>query len=373
MRITALQTTKVRLPIAEPIRTAIHQIESVGAVVVRLEARARPRRRGGRQGRRMVGEGYAFTLNAVRLDAIDAMVRSLEHHFVGRDPHDAEAIWAQAWSELNFVGHQGISVFALTALDVALWDIVGKVSGQPLHKLWGGCRDAIKAYASGGLWLASDADALVGEARKFLDLGFRAMKVRVGRRSIEEDVRRVAAVRAAIGSDVELMADANQGLSVGHALRLGRRLDEFGLTWFEEPVAYSDLAGHARIAAALDTPLASGETEYTSQGMRRMIEAKAADLLMPDLQRMAGYTEFRRAAALCNAYHLPISPHIFTEHSLCLCGSLPNATHVEHMPWFEPLFRERMVLEDGMIRMPETPGTGFTVNPQVLRRHRLRK
>ena len=361
MKITGISTVQVELPIERPIKTSIHDIGSVGCVLVALESDAGH-----------VGESYMFTLNAVRLDVLQSMVESLAHLVVGQDPHDVERLWQRMWQEINFFGHKGITLFAVSALDVACWDLVGKAAGRPLYQLFGASRGAVKAYASGGLFLGSEIDDLVAEAREFLAQGFRAMKVRVGKARIEEDIERVAQVREAVGPEIDLMVDANQGLSVEHAIRLGRQLEAFDLVWFEEPVPAYDLAGHAAVAAALDTPVASGETEYTSHGMRAMLEAKAADILMPDLQRIGGFSEFRKAAHLAAAYQVPVSPHVFSEQSLSLAGSLANVNYLEHMPWFAALYRERMELADGMIRMPDGPGTGFTFDPAAIERFRIR-
>ncbi len=360
MRITGLETVRVEVPIEKPVKTAIHDIRSVGCVLVFLETDAG-----------LTGESYMFTLSARWLEVLDEMVRSLAHHVVGQDPHEVERIWGAIWRDINFLGHKGVSVFALSALDVACWDLVGKAAGEPLHRLFGACRDAVPAYASAGLWLSLDIDELLAEARGFIEQGFRAMKIRIGKPRVDEDVERVAAVREAVGDDIDLMVDANQGFDVDHAIRLGRKLEPLGLVWFEEPVPAYDLAGHARVAAALDMPVASGETEYTRYGMRAMIEAGAADVLMPDLQRIGGFTEFRKVAHLAEAYELPVSPHIFSEHSLCLAGSAPNVTWLEHMPWFAPLFREQMELTDGKVRVPDRPGVGFTLDSAAVERYRL--
>ncbi len=196
--------------------------------------------------------------------------------------------------------------------------------------------------------------------------------MRLGKPRVDEDVERVAAVRDAIGPDVALMADANQGFTVSHAVRLGRRLEEFRLDWFEEPVPAWDLEGHATVAAALDTPIASGETEYTRYGMRDMLKAKAVDILMPDLQRIGGLTEFRRVANLASSWDVPISTHIFTEQSLSIAGCAPNCIYLEHMPWFECLYRERMRLVDGRMAMPEGDGLGFTFDSDAVDRYRIK-
>ena len=360
MRITGLRTARVALPIEPPLSTAIHRIDSVGCVLVSLETDSG-----------LTGEGYVFSLSAIRLDVLEAMIRSLEHHVIGQDPHDVERMWEAMWRDINFLGHKGVTIIGISPLDTACWDLIGKAAGQPLHRLFGACRDAVKTYASGGLWLSLEVDELVAEAKAFVDQGFRAMKVRIGKSRPEEDAERVAAVREAVGPGIDLMVDANQGLTVSHAIRLGRMLEELNLVWFEEPVPAYDLAGHAAIAAALDTPIASGETEYTRHGMRAMIEAKAADILMPDLQRMGGLSEFIKASHLAAAHEIPVSPHIFTEQSLCLAGSLANIAYVEHMPWFATLYAEEMAIVDGEIAIPDRPGVGFTFDWDALEGYRL--
>jgi len=361
MKITGLRCVQVEIPLEKPIRTAIHDVRTVGCVLVYLDT-----------DEGLSGEAYNFTMNAVRLDVLQAMIESLAPHVVGKDPSDVEKIWEAMWRDINFFGHKGVTIFAISSLDTACWDLIGKAAGLPLYKLFGACRDAVDVYASGGLWLSLSIDELVEEAGAFLAQGFRAMKIRVGKERMDEDVERVAAVREAIGPDVALMADANQGFTVSHALRLGRRLEEFRLDWFEEPVPAWDLEGHAAVAAALDTPIASGETEYTRYGMRDMLKAKAADILMPDLQRIGGLTEFRRVANLASSFDIPISTHIFTEQSLSIAGSATNCIYLEHMPWFECLYRERMSLVDGRMAMPQGDGLGFNFEPDAVERYRIK-
>ena len=155
------------------------------------------------------------------------------------------------------------------------------------------------------------------------------------------------------------------------AIRLGRELEEFNLAWLEEPVAYQDLRACAEVRSALTTPIAAGETEYTRYGMRDILQAQAVDVLMPDLQRMGGYSEMRRACALAAAHDVPVSTHLFTEHSLCIAGAEPNCISVEHMPWYASLFNESMNIRDGMIDIPDRPGTGFSFNAEAIQRYRL--
>ena len=360
MRITGIRTATADVPLEEPVATAIHDVRSIGYVLVFVDTDAE-----------VTGEGHLFSISAKHLEPLEAMAAGLGRSLVGEDAHRVEGLWHKLWSEVNFFGHKGISLFALSALDMALWDARGKALGQPVHRLLGSCREAVPAYHSGGLWLSRSQDELVAEAKKFLNRGFRAMKMRLGKPRWQEDVERAEAVRDAIGPDIRLMADANQGFDVTHALRLGRALEPVGLDWFEEPVPAYDVAGHAALAAALDTPIATGETEYTRYGFRPLIEAKAADVLMPDLGRVGGVTEFMRVGHMAQAWDLPVSPHLYSEPSLQLCGALQNCALLEYMPWSAPLFAEKIEFEDGQARIPDRPGLGFSFDLDALERYRV--
>ncbi len=361
MKIVDLRTISVEIPLAQPIRTAIHDIRSLAAVLLIAEG-----------GDGLVGESYLFAFNRAQCATFDAMIQALSPAVIGADPEFAEALWRKLWRQINFLGHKGVTVFALSAIDMAVWDLRGKLVGRPVHRLLGACRSSVPTYASGGLWLGASTDELVTEARNFVKHGFRAVKMRLGRPRLEEDVDRVRAVRAAIGPDIVLMADANQGFTVDHAIRLGRRLEEFNLAWFEEPVPAYDHEGSARVAAALDTPVASGETEYARYGFRDMLRHKAADVLMPDLARVGGVSEFVKVAHMADAVDVPVSSHIFTEQSLGVMAALGNGTYLEHMPWFGALFREKLEMRDGEVVVPERPGFGFTFDPEAIERYRLR-
>ena len=360
MKITGLRTLAVQVPLAKPIRTSIHHITSAGCLLVFLETDAG-----------IVGESLLFTLNGKRLGLLEQMVRSLEPLVVGSDPDFTERFWSAAWGDTNFIGQSGVSVFSIAALDGALWDIKGKVAGQPIYRLLGAYRNRIPTYASGGLWLSQSIDELVAETEIFRAQGFRAMKMRLGHADPATDIERVRAVRAAIGPEIALMADANQSLSVDRAIRLGRRLEEFDLAWFEEPLPAYDHEGEAAVAAALDMPIASGETEYTRYGFRRMLALKSADVLMPDLERVGGLSEFVKVAHMARAADVPVSSHLFSEMSLQILGSLSNASYLEHMPWFEPLYGAAITIENGEAVVPEGPGWGVSFDMRAVERFRV--
>ncbi len=359
MKITALRTIVVNLPIDPPILSAIFAIRSTSCVLCYLET-----------DEGLVGEGLVHAINGERVGVLDAMVQSLAPLVLGLDPTLGGSVNARAWKDLNFLGYEGVTIQALAGIDMALWDLRGQAAGLNVSRLIGAVRTSVPVYASGGLWLSSSIEALQREAADFVARGFRAMKTRVGPNEPEKMVARVRAVREAIGPEIGLMVDANQQLSVSAAIRLGRMLEPLNLTWFEEPVICHDHSGEAAITAALDTPIASGETVHTHRGVLRMLQAKSADILMPDVQRMGGPTEFLKAGALCEAFNTPISSHLFPEISLPLLAALPNAYFLEHMPWFEPLYGQSITLDStGHAVVPEGPGWGLRFDPAAVRRY----
>ena len=361
LRITAMKTALVALPLERTLRTSIHEISTVCCLLVTLETNSG-----------IVGEGYGFCFDPARLAAIKQFTDTLAPIVMNRDPHEVQAFWRDFIRSTNFYGQSGISVIAYNPIDIACWDLIGKAAGRPLHQLFGTYRTRVPVYASGGLWLSASKDELCTEAQAFVQQGFKAMKMRLGSKDWREDVARAEAVRATIGDQITLMADANQGLTGAQALRLGQALAPVGLEWFEEPVPTWDDDAAAMLVRKLDVPIASAETEYTSIGIKRMVDHQAASVFMPDLQRMGGYTEMMAVARYLGAMNLPVSPHIFTEHSLHIVAAAPNATWCEHMPWYARLFNEQMVVEsDGMVRVPDRPGVGFTFNWNSIDTYRI--
>jgi L-alanine-DL-glutamate epimerase-like enolase superfamily enzyme len=349
MKVVRIETRPVVVTLPKPIGSALGEIRDFGCICVFVH------RDDG-----VVGENLIFTLNNRRTKVLRGMVDELGGLLIGHDAGLIAEFGARAWRDINFLGHKGVSVVGISALDGALWDGYAKSIGQPLFRLLGGARTQIQAYHSGGLWLSSSEAELVDEAERFIAQGFRAMKMRVGATDPDGDLARVGLVRRTIGPNIRLMVDANQGLSEAEAIRLGRRLEEFDLTWFEEPLAAWDLEGVARVAATLDTPIASGETEYTRYGFRQMLTLRSADILMPDLQRVGGVSEFMRVGHMAESHDVPVSSHLFPETSLSLLGGLANANYLEYMPWFSELYRESIEFRDGNALMPERPGWGFT-------------
>ena len=358
MKIGRVVVHPLSLPLAQPLKTSIHDIRSVDTVLVEMQGA------GG-----AVGVGYCFAFGPLRARALQALVEDLAPIYEGAEATATRALFDRAWRSLNFLGHAGVAVMALAALDTACWDLAAQSAGLPLWRFLGAAGNRVPAYASSGLWLDRSVDELVAEAQGFVSAGHRAMKMRLGR-SHDEDLARARALRAALPLGVRLLADVNQGWTEAQALRTGRALEEIGLYWLEEPLPYEDLEGAARVAAALDTPIASGETEYGWLGMKRYLDARAADVLMPDLQRMGGITGYLKAIALCEAYQTPVSSHLFVEASGPALATAPNAVLLEHMDWWQELFEDRLAIVEGAVVLPERPGIGLGLNRTALARLR---
>lgn len=357
MKITDLRTTPVRLPLAEPLGNATATIHEFSCLVVDLITD---------EGLR--GENLIFTIRPEQLKLLDSMVHVLRDAVIGRDPDDTGAFWADAWRRINFIGFTGVSIMGISAIDGAMWDLKGRRAGLSISRQLGRCRETIPAYASGGLWLTQDIPSLVRQAEGFVAQGFKAMKLRLAGR-IDVDLPRVKAVRTAVGSDIGLMVDANQVLSADEAIKLGHALSPCDIAWFEEPVPAHALGDSAKVAKALKMPIASGENEYTRYGFLRMIETGAASILMPDLQRVGGVTEFARVGALAASFDLPISSHLFPEMSLQPLAHVPTAHSLEYLEWFAPLYEEKIELRNGEAVIPDRPGWGIALERSAIDRY----
>jgi L-alanine-DL-glutamate epimerase-like enolase superfamily enzyme len=354
--ITAVQSRVVNVPIKKKVVSRVGIFESMWFVLVDVKTDAG-----------ITGSTYLWAFSPAGAAAIQKVLEELADVTVGEDPFCSSRLWRKMRSRITQWGHKGLSIIGLSGIDTAVWDIVGKALNQPLAQVLGGTTDPIPTYASEGLWLTEDLHALTREAEELVERGFQALKMRLGRARMAADLEAVRVVRQAIGPDILLMVDANQGWDVDYTIRIGRKLEAFELYWIEEPIPHDDLAGHRRIAQALETPLASGENVYTPQGFREVIEQQACDILMADLERVGGVTGWMRTAALAEAWYLPLCSHLFPEISLHLLAASPTTCFLEHMPWASDCFQEQLELVDGKTPIPRRPGHGFSWDEAAIR------
>jgi L-alanine-DL-glutamate epimerase-like enolase superfamily enzyme len=329
-----------------------------------------------------------------------AIEQQLRPMLLGEDPLLIEGLWQKMFARTRQFGRRGIVMNAISGIDIALWDIAGKVAKLPVYRLLGACRDRVEAYASGGFYQeGKSADDLAGEAEGYRARGFRGMKMKVGRNPStqtplrhlvahsqvcevepEEDVARVAAVRRALGPRAKLMVDVNCAWSPAFAIEMGRAFEPYQLYWIEEPVATDDIAGSAEIARALATPIAGYETEIGLYGFRELIERGAVDIVQTDIAWSGGFSECRRIAALAQAHHRMVAPHAFASAvtlaaSLHFIASIPNGLVLEFDQnpngLRDELLKEPIAIDgDGMIPLPERPGLGIELDRAAIERYR---
>jgi L-alanine-DL-glutamate epimerase-like enolase superfamily enzyme len=294
-----------------------------------------------------------------------AHAREIADVLIGEDPSDIGKLWVKlSWAGAS-VGRSGLATQAIAAFDVALWDLKAKRAALPLSKLLGSYRDSVRTYNTSGGFLHSPIEQVKENAAAALERGIGGIKLKVGQPDWRLDVARVTAVREFLDDDVPLMVDANQQWDRATAMRMGRIFEEFGLVWIEEPLDAYDAEGHAALARALDTHIATGEMLSSVAEHARLIEAGAADVVQPYAPRIGGITQFLKLAALAEAKHLEIAPHFAMEIHCHLAAAYPIEPWVEHFDWLDPMFNERLETRHGRMWVSDRPGLGFTLSEQA--------
>lgn len=284
---------------------------------------------------------------------------------LGEDPSDIAKLWNKlCWAGAS-AGRSGLSTQAIGAFDVALYDLKAKRAGLSLAKLLGAFRDSVACYNTSGGFLHTPLEQLLVNAAASVERGIGGIKLKVGQPDRALDIQRVEAVRRHLGAQVPLMVDANQQWDRPTAQRMCRILEPFNLVWIEEPLDAYDHAGHAALAAAFDTPIATGEMLTSVMEHGDLIHHRAADVLMPDAPRVGGITPFLKIAGQAEAAGLMLAPHFAMELHVHLGAAYPTETWVEHFDWLEPLFNERLEIQNGRMRVPTRPGLGFSLSEQA--------
>ena len=278
-------------------------------------------------------------------------------------------IYEAARKSLHFVGYEGISMIAVSGLDMATWDALAKAAGVPLCVLLGGSIGPVPAYNSNGLWLRPPVE-LAEEALELRDEGgFQGLKLRLGRERLADDIASIEAVREAVGSEMSLMVDFNQGLHLGEALERCHAIDDLGLAWIEEPIVYDNLEGYARLTADLKTPLQIGENFYGPRALYTALQMKACDYVMPDFMRIGGVTGWQRAAAIAAAAGIPISTHLYPEVAAHVLRISETAHWLEWQDWANPVLQQPYEVKDGQLHIPDVPGIALEWDEKAVAAH----
>ena len=318
-----------------------------------------------------VGLGLTFFGGALT-PALKTAVDELARLTIGEDPTQVEAITAKLRRAAGSSGPGGIFTLALSAIDIACWDLKGKAMGQSVCAMLGGLRDRVGTYASGALMRPHPIDYLAKAGPRLRDMGFRQMKMQCGSEpTVAASVERVRVMRESIGPDIDLMCDINQLWSVNQAIEVGRRIEPYHLFWLEDPTTHDDYPGMARIADALTTPIAAGEYHYGIVPFRHLLEHRSIDIVMIDLLRAGGITQWMKIAGMAEAFNLPVVSHLVPEIHVHLVAAIPNGLTVEYMPWTLNLYEQTPPIEGGQLVVPKKPGLGLTFDQAAMKRFQV--
>ena len=371
MTIKKITVWPVALPVKRPTRISTRLLSRREYLIVEVEA----------EGSEMPGIGYTYAGTSGGLLLADAVRDLLAPVLIGAEPEDIVSLYDQMYQETLLVGRRGALIRALSAVDIALWDLSAKRANMPLAVLLGGTVKPIPAYASGGYYRPDDGPwdkAVASEIEDNRSRGFTDHKIKVGGLSVEEDARRVAAAMSAVG-DGRLALDANNAYrSVTEALRALRAFEraagDHGLWWFEEPLSPDAIAEHSELAAIAETPIATGEIAQTRHEFRDLIQRKAADILQPDAGVLGGVTEWIRVARTAETFNIAVAPHWHANLHAQLAAATPNCIAIEHFGLekdiynFELLVRPetRLQADGGFVELTRRPGVGIELDYSVL-------
>ena len=364
MKVTDVKMETYRWKRPKPIRNGRYIYPTAGLDVIKIET----------------DEGInGIGLSGAVQEAEDigrSITEHLKQYVIGQDPFDNERIWEEMWQP-KLVGRRGITTRVISGIDIALWDIKGKVAKRPVYKLLGGYSNTVPVYIAGGYYEEGKGlSDLAEEMEASVSLGANAIKMKIGGATINEDVERVRVVREAVGPNVKLMVDANCAYRYYEAIEIARKMEPYDIFWFEEPVNPDDYQGHKLISQATAIPGATGENEYTRYGFRDLIENRCVAIIQPDALIMGGITEFMKVAALAQAHDLTVAPHGNQDVHVHLVSAVPNGLTVEYYrdstdPMWGKMFKDTLKVNDGSVSPPDRPGLGIELNTEQLAPYRV--
>ena len=366
--IKVVRAIPISIPLQNPVRFSTRQVDTRQFVLVFLGTT------GG-----LEGIGYTYT-GASGAQACATFVEEvLAPRLVGHGAFSPERVWADLYQETLLLGRRGLGLRALSAVDIALWDLLGKALDAPLYVLLGGFEGRVRAYASGGYYRPGDPIEAVGqEMTHFKDLAFTDFKIKVGGAPLEIDIERVRTAREVIGPTSRLALDANNAWRTpAEAIRFVRAVERYDPWWIEEPLSPDDIAGHAELTRTLDVPVATGEIHATRWDFQELILARAADLLQPDANVLGGISEWMKVAHTAQSFNLQVAPHWNADVHVHLAGAVSNCLSVEYFALeqdifnIERLWKEPLTPKNGLIEIPRKPGLGLAVDPSAIERFKL--
>lgn len=346
VKIRTVRFFRAQSPSSRAIADSTHSISEIAFIIARVELDTG-----------VTGEGFLLSFD-YSPGAIAGALRDIESLARGRLVSEIGELATELRASAEYFGRAGVNNWALGVLNIAMWDAWARSLAVPIWRLFGTHRKRVPVYGSGG-WLSYDIPELVAEAKGYAARGFRGVKIKVGSGDVARDIERLARVREAVGPAVEIMMDANQGMSVGEAQGLARGVQSIGIRWFEEPLPNTDFDGYRHLRAVAQLPLAMGEREFDTVALRELVARQALDLWQPDLLRLGGVEAWRESAALAHAYHIPVLPHFYKEYDVPLLCTIPNGLGAEYFDWADGLIDPPVNVTDGYAFPADEPGWGF--------------
>lgn len=359
MKIKDVRTTLLSVPLNPPIADSTHVLNHIQWILVDVFTDDG-----------LVGNAFMLTFDygpELLRGIVDTELKKLA---LGKDPRDISGIWQMCHSHCEYIGQSGVAAWGIAAIDIALWDLLGKQLGVPVAQLFGSNREQVPIYGSGG-WLSYSMDELLSEVSAYLKRGFTMVKMKVGSADLKRDVERVRAVRKQIGSGVRLMVDANQAFAPHQAISFARQVEDQDIFWFEEPVGKDDLDGYCQVASSIGIPVATGEREYSLGVFRDFLVRKGASILQPDALRIGGLSQCMKVAHLAESFNRPLAPHFYKELDVHVLGAIRNGMFLEYFDWLDDLLVHPLEVANGMAKVPTLPGLGIEFKPEAVKEYKV--
>lgn len=352
-KIKSFQIFKAKAVLDKPIADSTHTLNEISFLIVRIHLE-----------NGVIGESYLLSFQ-YSPNAIVGALKDVGELIKGEPVYALGRIFEKINQANEYFGQDGINRWAQAAYNIAMWDAWGKTLGQPVWKILGQCKNKIPIYGSGG-WISYSLEELIDEVRDYKKRGFRAVKIKVGKPDWKEDLERLNLVRENVGSDIQIMMDANQGMDVTSALQLAREAKNLGIHWFEEPINHGNFEGYRLLRQQAGISIAMGEREYSMLTLRELVARNAIDIWQPDILRIGGVEAWRESAALAKAYQVPVLPHYYKDYDVPLLCTISNGMGAESFDWIDPLIDHPMTINDGWAVPHSRPGWGFGFRDDVL-------
>ncbi|WP_068471782.1 mandelate racemase/muconate lactonizing enzyme family protein [Saccharicrinis aurantiacus] len=337
----------------KPISDATHTLTEISFLILRIQTE---------EG--IIGESYLLSFQYSPM-AIAGALKDVGEMVIGEEIHDTVKVFNKIDAANEYFGNEGVNRWAQAAYNIAMWDAWGKTLGQPIWKILGSSAREVPIYGSGG-WISYTPEELIGEVTDYKARGFKAVKIKVGKPDWREDLERLKMVRDAVGNDIGIMMDANQGMDVPSSLQLATAAKELNIHWFEEPIKHTDYQGFQILKNQAGLSLAMGEREYSTLPLRELLTRNAIDIWQPDILRIGGVEAWRESAALAGAFNVPVLPHYYKDYDIPLLCTIPNGAGAESFDWIDPLIDHPLQINNGMATPHDRPGWGFGFKDECL-------